>query len=82
MGVVVVGVLCLGVFAQMLGVSTTLTSASDELDLLSVSVLDGWSIPAVAYCLDVPTIQHSASGVLAVPHVPVLAFVPFHPPLV
>lgn len=73
-------VLCVSVFAQMLGVPTTLLSPAAAFDTLSGAVLEGLTIlPALVHLIRttqmtcVVEMQPSA-------HCAVLAVVPFHPP--
>ncbi|WP_455371260.1 hypothetical protein [Petrachloros mirabilis] len=73
--------LCLCIVLQMLGVPTTLLSPVDAADALGASVLEGFSVlPA----LPQPELQIeicSVTDVHSSMHVPVLAFVHFHPPV-
>jgi hypothetical protein len=73
--------LCFSVFLQMLGVPAPLLDAGGSFEIGESSVQEGWSIHVAAFhlpmcsrCVLIAAAQPFAS-------VPILAQVPFHPPL-
>jgi hypothetical protein len=78
---VVILFLCLSVIMQMLGVPSTLLSPALSLDTLDASVSEGFSVPS-----SLPQLTPSVEMVPVTDaqpsfHVPVLASVLFHPPI-
>ena len=73
--------LCMCIMVQMLGVPVTLLNLGGVADTLAVSVCEGFSVPS--------SLPHLTPSVEMVPvsdaqlsvHVPVLASVLFHPPI-
>jgi hypothetical protein len=73
--------LCICIMVQMLGVPVTLLHPAANSDALEASVLEGFSVPPSLPHLmlsseSVPLIESHPSG-----QAPVLASVPFHPPV-
>lgn len=77
----VVFCLCLCVMAQMLGVPATLLSPADFSDVLSSSVLEGFSLIPPSPELFLPTISVAISGFLPPVFAFVIAATLFHPPV-
>lgn len=73
--------LCLCVLLQMLGVPATLLSPADAADALGASVLEGFSVLPALPQLELQREICSFVDVHSSMHVPVLASVPFHPPV-
>ena len=73
--------LCLSIIIQMLGVPTTLLSPTLSLDTLGASVLEGFSIPPTAPQLMLSSETVPVTDAQPSVHVPILASVLFHPPV-
>lgn len=79
---VMVGLLCLCIVVQMLGVPVTLLSPVGTVETLSASASEGFSVPS-----SIPQLTPAIEMVLVTDsppsvHIPVLASTLFHPPLV
>lgn len=74
--------LCLCVILQVLGVPATLLETVDQLDPLSVMVLEGWSIPQTSLALISDSPSNMASHVPFARYLPDVLNAVFHPPLV
>lgn len=72
---------CLCVLLQMLGAPTTLLSPADAADVLGASVLEGFAVLPALPQLELQREICSFVDVHFSMHVPVLASVHFHPPV-
>lgn len=79
--IVVVMLLCVCVLLQMLGAPATLLNPSLSSDTLGASVLEGFTVPPTRLSLDLSGESVPVSDVRPPVRVPVLASVPFHPPV-
>ena len=74
-------VLCLCIMVQMLGVPVTLLNPAGSADTLAVSVSEGFSVssslPQLTPSVDMVPVTNAQPSV----HMPVLASVLFHPPI-
>lgn len=74
--------LCLCVVLQVLGVPATLLDTVEQLDPLSVMVLEGWSIPQTFLALTNNSQSRMSSHGPLTRYLPDVLSAIFHPPLV
>lgn len=77
----IVMLLCLSILVQMLGVPFTLLNPLEAADTQSASILEGFSIPTSLPHLTPSFETDTATDAPPSVHLPVLASVLFHPPI-
>ena len=75
-------VLCLCILLQMLGVPVTLLEPDSSFDAVGASILEGFSVPPSPIDLTLSPDKLAFADQPALLHISILAFAPFHPPLV